>query len=125
MGTMLGNWYARIRGGWKTVGAGGVGAFDYGQDWIPTAVGPISAMKLSAYFACVRLLSETMGSMTFQLYDRNNNVVQDHDLYTLIRDMPNQYQTGDAFISAMAGNKAVFGNSMALIKRHATTGTPY
>lgn len=125
MATMLGNWYARIKGGWKTVGAAGVGAFDYGQDWIPTEVGPISAMKLSAYFACVRLLSETMGSMSFQLYDKGNNVVEQHDLYGLIRDMPNQYQTGDAFISAMAGNKAVFGNSMALIKRHGTTGTPY
>ena len=56
MATMLGNWYARIKGGWKTVGAAGVGAFDYGQDWVPTSVGPISAMKLSAYFACVRLL---------------------------------------------------------------------
>ena len=69
MATMLGNWYARIKGGWKTVGAAGVGAFDYGNDWIPTEVGPINALKLSAYFSCVRLLSETMGSLTFQIYD--------------------------------------------------------
>lgn len=125
MATMLGNWYARIKGGWKTVGAAGVGAFDYGQDWIPTEVGPISAMKLSAYFACVRLLSETMGSMTFQIYDNANNVIEDHDLYALMRYMPNQCQTGDAFVSAMAGNKVVFGNSMAHIKRYSTTGKPY
>ena len=124
MATIFGNWYARIKGGWKTVGASGVGAFDYGQDWVPTVVGPISALKLSAYFACVRLLSETMGSMTFQLYDKSNKLVQDHDLYGLIRDMPNQFQTGDAFISAMACNKAVYGNSMALIKRH-NSATPY
>ena len=125
MATMLGNWYARIKGGWKTVGAAGVGAFDYGQDWIPTEVGPISAMKLSAYFACVRLLSETMGSMTFQIYDNQNNVIDDHDLYALMRYMPNQHQTGDALVSAMTGNKAVFGNSMAHIKRHGSTGKPY
>lgn len=125
MATMLGNWYARIKGGWKTVGAAGVGAFDYGQDWIPTEVGPISAMKLSAYFACVRLLSETMGSMSFQLYDNKNNVIEDHDLYAQLRYMPNQHQTGDAFISAMTGNKTVFGNSMAHIKRYASTGKAY
>ncbi|HEY8355627.1 MAG TPA: phage portal protein [Methylophilaceae bacterium] len=125
MATIFGNWYARIKGGWKTVGAAGVGAFDYGQDWVPTEVGPISALKLSAYFACVRLLSETMGSMTFQLYDNANNVVEDHDLYGLLRYMPNQYQTGDAFVSAMAANKTVFGNAMAHIKRMPTSGKPY
>jgi len=122
---MFGNWYARIKGGWKTVGAAGVGAFDYGQDWIPTEVGPISAMKLSAYFACVRLLAETMGSMTFQLYDNANNVIEDHDLYGLLRYTPNQHQTGDAFVSAMTGNKTVFGNAMAHIKRMPTSGKAY
>lgn len=119
MAIMLGNWYARIRGGWKTVDAAGVGAFDYGDAWLPTEVGPISAMKLSAYFACVRLKAETMGSMSFNLYDNQNNIISDHDLYGLMRYMPNQYQTGDAFISAMASNKEVFGNSMAHIRRFA------
>lgn len=124
MATLLGNWYTRIKGGWKTVGAGGVGAFSSGQDWIPTEVGPISALKLSAYFSCVRLLSETMGSMSFQLYDNANNIVREHDLYGLMRD-PNSGQTGDAFIAAMTGNKTVFGNSMAYIKRHSSTGRAY
>lgn len=123
MAQILGNWYSRIKGGWKTVGAAGVGAFDYGKDWVPTEVGPISALKLSAYFGCIRLLSETMGSMTFQLYDNANRVVKEHDLYGLMRG-PNQFQTGDAFVSAMAGNKAVFGNSMARIQR-ASTGMVY
>lgn len=124
MAMIWGNWFSRIKGGWKTVGASGVGAFDSAQDWIPTQVGPISAMKLSAYFACVRLLSETMGSMTFQLYDNRNNVIDDHDLYGLMRYSPNQFQTGDSFVSAMAGNKTVFGNSMAHIKRQ-SNGKPY
>lgn len=125
MATMLGNWYTRIKGGWKTVGAAGVGAFASGEDWIPTEVGPISAMKLSAYFACVRLLSETMGSMTFQLYDNANNVIDDHELYGLLRYTPNQHQTGDAFVSAMTANKTVFGNAMAYIKRIPSTGKAY
>jgi HK97 family phage portal protein len=118
------NWYARIKGGWKTVGAAGVGAFDSGSDWIPTTVGPISSLKLSAYFACNRLLAETQGSMSFQLYDNANNIVADHDLYGLMRQ-PNQFQTGDMFISAMTANKTVFGNSMAHIKRHNANGSAY
>src|SRR5690606_8043206 len=64
-------------------------------------------------------------SMTFQLYDNKNNIIEDHDLYGLMRYMPNQYQTGDAFVSAMAGNQNVFGNAMAHIKRHSSTGKPY
>ena len=124
MATLLGNWYARIKGGWKTVNAAGVGAFDAEGDWIPTEVGPISALKLSAYFACIRLLSETMGSMSFQLYDNANNLVSDHDVYGLMR-YPNDDQTGDSLISAMTGNKTLFGNSMAHIKRFDSTGRAY
>ena len=125
MAQFLGSVYQRIKGGWKTVGAAGVGAFDYGGPWVPTEVGPISAIKLSAYFACIRLLSECMGSLTFQLYDNKNNIVEDHDLYGLIRARPNQYQTGDAFVCAMAANNIMFGNSMTHIKRYKDGGTPY
>ena len=122
---IFGNVYQRIKGGWKTVGASGVGgAFSSDTDWIPTSVGPMSAMKLSAYFSCVRLLSETMGSMTFQLFDNKKNLIADHDLYGLMR-APNQYQSADAFVKSMAANKVVFGNSMALIQRHSANGTAY
>jgi HK97 family phage portal protein len=122
---IFGNVYNRIKGGWKTVGASGVdGAFASDADWIPTAIGPMSAMRLSAYFACCRLRSEIMGSMTFQLYDNANKLIADHDLYALMR-APNQFQTGDAFVSGMAANKITFGNSMALISRHSSNGSAY
>lgn len=122
MATMLGNWYARIKGGWKTVNASGIGAFASSHDWLPQEVGPLNAMKLSAYYACVRLIAEIMGSMTFEIYDQKNQLVTQHDLYGLM-DGPNQFQTGDTFISAMSTNKTIFGNSMAHIKRLA--GKPY
>lgn len=116
MATILGNWYARIKNGWKTVGVNGLAAFASSDDWIPTDVGPISAMKLSAYFSCIRLLSETMGSMSFKLYDENNNLITDHYLLDLM-DMPNSGQTGDGLVSAMTANKTMFGNGMSHIKR--------
>ncbi len=122
MATFLSQWYARIKGGWKTVSGGPPGFMAAGEDWTPDQVGPYNAMKLSAYFACQRLLSETMGAMEFELFDSDNNLIQQHDLYGLM-DQPNPYQTGDAFIGAMATNKNTFGNSMALINRLA--GKPY
>lgn len=114
--SMFGNLYARIRGGWRTVGAPGSQFFGMSQDWAPGVVGTTDAMRLSAYFGCMRLLSETMGSMTFKLYDQNNQLVVGHDLYDLMA-APNQWQTGDAFIAAMTMNKNAYGNGLAHIVR--------
>jgi HK97 family phage portal protein len=121
---MFGNIYARIKGGWRTVGAPGSQFFGMSErhDQQLDIVGSSMAMKLSAYYACVRLLSETMGSLSFKLYDQDNNLVKSHDLYGLLQD-PNQYQTGDSFVAAMTANKTVYGNGMAHIKR--LGGKPY
>lgn len=119
MASIFGNWYGRIKGGWKTVGAPGVGAFASDDDWVVTPVGPISALKLSAFNACCRLLSETMGSLSFQMIDNGNNIVKEHDAYGLMRT-PNDGQTGDAFVAAMTINEVIAGNSMAHIKRFGT-----
>lgn len=120
---MFGNIYARIKGGWRTVGAPGSQFFGMSERaWSPEIVGSSTAMRVSAYYACVRLLSETMGSMEFELLDANNNLVTQHDLYGLMQS-PNAYQTGDAFVAAMTANKVVYGNGMAHIRRLA--GKPY
>lgn len=119
MSSIFGNWYGRIKGGWKTVGTPGVGAFASDEDWIGTPVGPISALKLSAFNSCCRLLSECMGSLSFQVIDNTNNIIKDHDLYGLMRQ-PNDGQDGDGFVAAMTINKTISGNSMAHIKRFGT-----
>lgn len=120
MAMILGNLFNRIKGGWKTVGAmTGNGAFASHNDWQPEYIGQSNAMRLSAYFACVRLLSETMGSLSLELTDRSNNPILSHDLYGLM-ETPNQWQTGDSFTGAMAANRAVQGNGLAYIKRFST-----
>lgn len=114
---MFGNIYARIKGGWRTVGAPGSQFFGMSERNAQyEVVGSSTAMKLSAYYGCVRLLSETMGSLAFKLYDQQNNLVVGHDLYDLMAN-PNQYQTGDSFMAAMTSNKTVYGNGMAHIRR--------
>jgi HK97 family phage portal protein len=124
MAMILGGLWNRIKGGWKTIGAmPGDGAFASGDgDWRPDVVGVNNAMRLSAYFACVRLLSETMGSLSLELTDRQNNPVLQHDLYGLM-DAPNPWQTGDSLVGAMAANRAVYGNGLAHIKRFKTGAT--
>src|SRR5690606_12559712 len=118
MAMTLGTIYERIKGGWKTVGAPGVGAFAGEGPWNANPVGPASALKLSAYYSCIRLLSETMGAFTFQIYDNKNNVVDDHDLYGLMRYSTNQFQCGDSFVGGMIANMIMSGNSMAHIRRY-------
>ena len=124
MATILGQWYARIRGGWKTVGVPGVAAFDSGgADISLPDVGPMSALRLSAYFSCLRLISETMGCLDFVIKDKANNIVKEHDLYGVMAK-PNAWQTQDQFISAVQANTTMFGNGLGIIKRY-SNGNPY
>lgn len=118
MAMFLGEWYNRIKGGWKTVNAPGVGAFDLNPGETPLEeVGPINALRLSAYLACIRLISETMGVLDFQLKDKANNVILEHDLYGVLAK-PNVWQTQDQFISALMANNCMFGNGLGYIKRY-------
>lgn len=122
MATILGQWYARIKGGWRTVGVPGQAAFDSGGLALP-AVGPIGAIRLSAYYACTRLIAETMGCLDFVIKDKTNNVVKEHDLYGVLQQ-PNQWQTQDQFVSAIQANASMFGNGLGIIRRY-STGAPY
>lgn len=55
-----------------------------------------SAMRLTAVYACVRILSETMGCLPFCLYRKRKgggrDLVTDHWLHQLIARQPNMYQ---------------------------------
>lgn len=55
-----------------------------------------SAMRLTAVYACVRILSETMGCLPFCMYRKKKSggrdLVTDHWLHQLIARQPNRYQ---------------------------------
>lgn len=61
------------------------------------AVTTASALQLSAVFACVRVLAETVSSVPLQLYRRLDNggkaLATDHPLYTVLHRAPNGWQT--------------------------------
>jgi HK97 family phage portal protein len=56
-------------------------------------------MAVSAVFACVRLLAETLGSLPIRIYRRDQSdprsktVAWDHELWECLHDRPNRWQT--------------------------------
>jgi len=82
-----------------------------------------SAMQVSAVWAAVRILSETIGSLPFGLYEikDGNKVVSQDDLQKILTQNPNQYQTTVEFWESMALNLVLSGNAYA-IKQKTETG---
>ncbi len=82
-------------------------------------VTPETALRLTAVFACVKILSETVGSLPLILYRRKPNGdkkrVTDHWLYRLIRVEPNDEQTPKEFFEMMQHHLTLRGNAFAEI----------
>jgi HK97 family phage portal protein len=60
------------------------------------AVTPLTAMQCSAVFACIRVLSESIGQIPLKVYktgDGSKDVAKDFYLYDLLRWQPNDFQT--------------------------------
>lgn len=113
--------FEEIRGGWKTVGVPGSGAFDserLGSDGgLYPSVGVGLAMQLSAVQSCVQLRAETLASMPMHIRDLKKKTVVDHDLYYLLHDSPNYYQTNVEYTSADIFKTDMLGNAYSLIER--------
>lgn len=76
-----------------------------------------SAMQISAVWAAVRIISETIGSLPFNLYEigeDGRSVATEHDLQRILTQRPNQYQTAVEFWESIALNLALSGNAYAI-----------
>ncbi len=79
-----------------------------------------SAMQISAVFGAVRIISETIGSLPFNLYKTSasgREVADRHPLHRVLTRRPNRYQTRVEFWESMALNLAISGNAYAIIQR--------
>lgn len=78
-------------------------------------VSPDTALRLSAVYACVRILSETMASLPLIVYrDAKSGVkerVSDHWLHTLLCRRPNRYQNPFEWREMLQGHLALRGNA--------------
>lgn len=81
-----------------------------------------TAMTQSAFWACVRLLTETVSAMPIVCYERDiesgvKKVTTNNDLWRLLNYQPNRYQTKTEFFESLMLNLTVWGNSYVAIER--------
>lgn len=78
-----------------------------------------SALNEATYFACIKVLSESIGKLPLKLmrHDDNAGVVslRSNPLYHVLHDRPNPYMTSTVFWSTMERCRDHFGNGYALI----------
>lgn len=83
-----------------------------------------SAMQLSAVWACVKLLAETVASLPIIIYKMNAKgriPDENHPLTALFRGKPNRYQTKVEFFETVLLNLILHGNAYCYIERRGNT----
>jgi HK97 family phage portal protein len=82
-------------------------------------VSPESAMRVSAVYACVRVIAETIASLPCMIYrtlpDGGKERADDHPLYPVLHDKPNISQTSYEFWEMMMAHLELRGNAFARI----------
>ena len=79
-----------------------------------------SALQLSAAWACVRLISETLSTLPLNLYDDSGDakiMARDHQLYRLLHAQPNADMTAAVFWQAYVASLLLWGNAYVEIHR--------
>jgi phage portal protein BeeE len=77
------------------------------------------AMRLSAVYACVRVLAETVASLPLVVYerlDRGKQRATEHGLYRLLHDAPNPLMTSFEWRETLMGHLALWGNAYCEIE---------
>lgn len=80
-----------------------------------------TAMQLSAVYACVKVLAESVAALPLHVYeyenDGNKKRAVKHNLYTLLHDAPNSEMTSFIFRETLMGHLLLRGNAYAQIFR--------
>ena len=74
-----------------------------------------SAIQVSAVYACVRVIAETVASLPFSVFEQDREGSQkalDHPLYRLLHDEPNPEMTSFVWREAMLTHLLLWGNSL-------------
>jgi len=84
-----------------------------------TVVNEQTAMSLSAVYACVKVLSETMGALPFYLYKQSatsKELASKHSLFSLLQSEPNSEMTAYTFKETITGHLCLRGNAYCEIE---------
>ena len=77
-------------------------------------INPETSLQMTAVFACVRVLAETVASLPLVTYRRLDNGkarATEHRLYSLLHDLPNPEMTSFELRETMMGHVATWGNA--------------
>jgi len=88
-----------------------------GRDERTARMTPDAAMQLATVWACVRLLSETIGTLPLGIYRKDDkgrrSAASDHALYGLLHDSPNADMSAAEFWEACVACICLWGNFYA------------
>ena len=113
---------AKIRGEPQNSLAGMSRYFWMGTSASGKHVTEMSAMQVTAVYACVRVLSEAIAGMPLHLYryDRNGGKERayDHPLYSILHDEPNPEMSSFTFRETSMTHLLLWGNAYSQIVRN-------
>ncbi|KAB2902140.1 MAG: phage portal protein [Burkholderiaceae bacterium] len=88
-----------------------------GSNWSGQTVTTRTALQLSAAWACVRLIAETLSTLPMGLYrtrpDGSKELATNHALYNLLRSQPNADMSAVDFWQAILASLLLWGNAYA------------
>ena len=99
--------------------------FFFGSSWSGKSVNPQSSIQVSAVYACVRVIAETIASLPLAIYeetDSGSRKATDHPLYRLLHDEPNEEMTSFIMRETMMAHLLLWGNSYSQIIRTGKNG---
>ena len=99
--------------------------FFFGSSWSGKSVNPQSSIQVSAVYACVRVIAETVASLPLAVYeetDAGSRKASDHPLYRLLHDEPNEEMTSFIMRETMMAHLLLWGNSYSQIIRTGRNG---
>lgn len=94
--------------------------FYFGTSASGKSVNPSSAIQVSAVYACVRVIAETIASLPFHVYeatDDGSRKATEHPLYRIIHDEPNKEMTSFILRETMLTHLLLHGNAYCQIIR--------
>jgi len=94
--------------------------FLFGPSGAGKSVSVQSAIQVSAVYACVRVIAETVASLplhVFKVTDNGSEKAAEHTLYRLLHDEPNREMTSFILRETMLTHLLLWGNSYSQIIR--------
>ena len=94
--------------------------FFFGSSWSGKSVNPQSSIQVSAVYACVRVIAETIASLPLSIYEETetgSRKATDHPLYRILHDEPNEEMTSFIMRETMLTHLLLWGNSYSQIIR--------